>query len=96
MPFWFPKNTLTHMSIAFHIFPKVTPESITRDLIESFEEIGTGKWRIVYIQDYSTSFGFGSLFGDISAAEVELYSGIITSKCTFACVEHSKSILGEE
>lgn len=41
-------------------------------MIESFEELGQGKWRIVYIEDYSTSMGFGSLFGDLIAGSVEL------------------------
>lgn len=51
---------------------QVTPESITRDMLESFEEIATGKWRIIYVEEYSTSLGFGSLFGDLTAGEVEL------------------------
>ena len=60
---------------------QATPESITRDMIESFEAISTGKWRVVYIEDCSTSFGFGSLFGDVSAGEVELGNdGSVASK----------------
>ena len=41
-------------------------------MIESFEEIATGKWRIVYAEDYSTSFGFGLLLGEFTSGEVEL------------------------
>ncbi|KAL7525788.1 hypothetical protein ACHAWF_001501 [Thalassiosira exigua] len=50
----------------------VTPEMITRDMIESSEELVAGKWRIVYVQNMSTSFGFGSLLGEITASEVEV------------------------
>lgn len=49
-------------------------------MIESFEQLGTGKWRIVYVHDLSTSFGFGGIFGDICAGEVEIENdGSITS-----------------
>lgn len=59
---------------------QATPESITRDMVESFEQLGTGKWRIVYVDDFSTSFGFGSLVGDLNAGEAEVGNdGIIES-----------------
>lgn len=49
-------------------------------MIESFDQISTGKWRIIYVHNFSTSFGFGSLFGDICAVEVEIENdGSITS-----------------
>ena len=60
---------------------QVTPQSITRLMVESFDELGAGKWRVVYVEEYSTSFGFGSLFGDMTACEVELIDGSITSEC---------------
>ena len=41
-------------------------------MVESFEQLGTGKWRIVYAEECSTSFGFGSLFGGASSMEMEL------------------------
>lgn len=65
---------------------QATPESITREILESFEHLSVGRWRVVYIDEYSTSFGFGSLFGDLSAAEFEVGNdGSITS-CVGLCI----------
>jgi hypothetical protein len=51
-------------------------------MVESFEKIVTGKWRIVYAEECSTSFGFGSLFGAASSVEMELENdGEITCMC---------------
>ena len=41
-------------------------------MVESFGQLGTGKWRIVYAENCATSFGFGSLFSCARSAEVEL------------------------
>ncbi|KAL3759045.1 hypothetical protein ACHAWU_008654 [Discostella pseudostelligera] len=51
---------------------QVSPEAISRNIIESFGDLGAGKWRVVYVQECSTSFGFGSLFGSVTSAVVEL------------------------
>lgn len=75
-----PTNSASNSFLSC-LVEQVTPEYITRGMIESLDQLGTGKWRIVYIQDYSTSFGFGSLFGDISSADVELGNdGSVTSQ----------------
>mmetsp|Transcript_35512 Transcript_35512/g.65116 ORF Transcript_35512/g.65116 Transcript_35512/m.65116 type:complete len:250 (+) Transcript_35512:79-828(+) len=74
-----PTNSAS-ASFLSRLVEQQNPETITREIVESFDQLGTGKWRIVYIHDYSTSLGFGSLFGDISAGEVELGNdGSITS-----------------
>ena len=51
-------------------------------MVESFGQLGTGKWRIVYAEECSTSFGFGSLFGGASTIELELEND---SKVTCMC-----------
>ena len=49
-----------------------SPDLLRRLMVETFEDVAPGRWRIVYVQDLSTSFGFGSLLGDVSEADVEL------------------------
>ena len=49
-----------------------SPDLLRRLMVETFEDVAPGRWRIVYVQDLSTSFGFGSLIGDVSEADVEL------------------------
>ena len=49
-----------------------SPELLQRLMVETFEDVSPGRWRIVYAQDLCTSFGFGSLFRDVSEADVEL------------------------
>lgn len=57
-------------------------------MVESFEQLGTGKWRIVYAGECSTSFGFGSFFGGVSSVETELEcDGKVTCMCK-SCAEH--------
>ena len=58
-----------------------SPELLQRLMVETFEDVSPGRWRIVYAQDLITSFGFGSLFRDVSEADVELgNNGEITCK----------------
>jgi len=74
-----PQNPAS-TSFLGNLVEQATPETISRQMVESFEQLSAGKWRIVYVQDFSTSFGFGSLFGDISAGEVDIgYDGSIIS-----------------
>mmetsp|Transcript_35677 Transcript_35677/g.75162 ORF Transcript_35677/g.75162 Transcript_35677/m.75162 type:complete len:302 (-) Transcript_35677:128-1033(-) len=82
-----PKNAASSSFLNL-LIQQASPESIYREIIESFDQLGTGKWRIVYVQDYSTSFGFGSLFGDITAGEAEVGNdGSITSN--IKCINQS-------
>jgi len=75
-----PQNPAS-TSFLGNLVEQATPETISRQMVESFEQLGAGKWRIVYVEDFSTSFGFGSLFGDIGAGEVDIGNdGSITSK----------------
>jgi hypothetical protein len=67
--------TLQFFSHSHHLdmsFQQVSPEAISRNIIESFGDLGAGKWRVVYVQECSTSFGFGSFFGSVTSADVEL------------------------
>jgi hypothetical protein len=57
-------------------------------MVESFEQLGTGKWRVVYAGECSTSFGFGSFFGGVSSVEMELEcDGKVTCMCKL-CTDH--------
>lgn len=59
-----------------------SPELLRRLMVETFEDVAPGRWRIVYAQDLSTSFGFGSLLGDVREVDVELENnGEITCEC---------------
>mmetsp|Transcript_6183 Transcript_6183/g.9645 ORF Transcript_6183/g.9645 Transcript_6183/m.9645 type:complete len:278 (-) Transcript_6183:86-919(-) len=49
-----------------------SPDLLRRLMVETFEDVAPGCWRIVYAQDLATSFGFGSLFRDVREAYVEL------------------------
>mmetsp|Transcript_7216 Transcript_7216/g.14879 ORF Transcript_7216/g.14879 Transcript_7216/m.14879 type:complete len:271 (-) Transcript_7216:97-909(-) len=49
-----------------------SPDLLRRLMVETFEDVAPGRWRIVYMQDLSTSFGFGSLLRDVREADVEL------------------------
>ncbi len=60
-----------------------SPERVNRDILESIGRLGVGKWRIVYAEECTTSFGFGSFFiGGANSADVEIENdGRIT--CTY-------------
>lgn len=49
-----------------------SPELLRRLMIEAFEDVAPGTWRIVYRQDVSTSFGFGSLLSDVHEVVAKL------------------------
>ena len=51
---------------------ETSPELLRRLMVESFEDVAPGRWRIVYAQDLCTSFGFGSLVRDVSEADVDM------------------------
>lgn len=56
-------------------------EEIARFMIDSFDMISVGSWRTVYAQEFSTSFGFGGLFGEAPEVEFEFGNdGSITCK----------------
>lgn len=60
---------------------ETSPELLRRLMVEMFEDVAPGRWRIVYAQDLSTSFGFGSLLRDVREVDVELgNNGEITCK----------------
>jgi len=67
---------------------KSSPDLLRRLMVETFEDVAPGRWRVVYAQDLSTSFGFGSLLSDVREADVELGNhGEIT--CNIKC--HNQS-----
>ena len=47
-------------------------ELLRRLMVETFEDVAPGTWRIVYKQDLSTSFGFGSFLSDVHLVETKL------------------------
>lgn len=51
---------------------ETSPELLRRLMVETFEDVAPGRWRIVYAQDLCTSFGFGSLFKEVHEADVEI------------------------
>jgi hypothetical protein len=66
-----------------------SPERVNRDILESFGERSclVGKWRIVYAEECTTSYGFGSFFvGGIDSAEAEIENdGRVTCKASLSC-----------
>lgn len=46
------------------------PESLNRVMLESFEDVAPGKWRIIYVEKFSSSLG--KLLGDIDQADIEI------------------------
>lgn len=69
-----------------------SPDLLRRLMVETFEDVAPGCWRIVYAQELSTSFGFGSLLGDVREADVELGNhGEITCEITsvYLCLSRS-------
>ena len=75
-----------------------SPDLLRRLMVETFEDVAPGRWRIVYMQDFSTSFGFGSLLRDVREADVELgNNGEITcelasySPCLFKAINHYRN-----
>eukprot|EP00804_Cyclotella_cryptica_P008158 CCRYP_004628-RA/>CCRYP_004628-RA protein AED:0.11 eAED:0.11 QI:158/0.85/0.75/1/0.71/0.62/8/934/587 len=69
----FDFNTANAASSIFleSLVNRVDQEEIARNIIDSFDEIAPGSWRTVYAQDFSTSFGFGGIFGDVPEVEFE-------------------------
>ncbi|KAL7466469.1 hypothetical protein ACHAXS_006768 [Conticribra weissflogii] len=46
------------------------PESLNRVMLESFEDVAPGKWRIIYVEKFASSLG--KLLGDIDQADIEI------------------------
>lgn len=64
---------------------ETSPELLRRLMVETFEDVAPGRWRIVYTQDLSTSFGFGSLLRDVREVDVDLgNNGEITCEEAYA------------
>lgn len=64
-----PTNTASSKFLE-ELIGQGVPESLNRIMLESFEDVAPGKWRIIYVEQFSSSLG--KLLGDIDQADIEI------------------------